>query len=397
MNLYLAVAIVLGLISGGIVILHKLVTGRRHIRWLGPIAMIRTHKGVHFIDRTASLCPRFWRAFATFGIFATFFLMALLVYTLIMNARYIVQTPTASPGAVMLIPGITIPLVSGIIGLVILLVSHEFSHGIIARAEKIRVKSVGTLMLGLIPLGAFVEPDEKQLKKARTITQLRVFAAGSFMNIVVALLVLVVTLFLIIPSFTTPVNGLLIKTVEPGSPVEASGIEAGYLVTRMNDANIYTVVDFLREIDQADLKPGDKVSLYTDHGEYMLEAAAREDGSGFIGIQTACGTIPKGIFFAAPLALRSVDPACYPVNAGVNPSMFWFIFGVLVWVVIINYGVGLFNLLPLKPLDGGLMMESVSKKYIPKVSSRLVLGVTLFTLFVLLINVVGPYFWRLFV
>jgi membrane-associated protease RseP (regulator of RpoE activity) len=392
MDTYLILAIVVILIALGVPVWR----GMKNVKWIGPLAMIRTHRGVHLIDRIAKVSPRFWKGFSTFGIALSFLLMFLVVQTLVLNARFIIKTPTAAPGAFMLIPGVTIPLWSGLIGIIILLVAHEFSHGIVARAENLRVKSVGALTLGLIPLGAFVEPDEKQVKKSKTMTQLRVFAAGSYMNILVAFLVLALAIFILIPSFTTPVEGLLIKTVEPGSPVEASGIEAGYIVTEMNGARIANVIDFMREINQMDMGPGDAVELVTDRGTYTMEAAAREDGSGFVGIQNACGTIPKGIFFAAPIALRSVDPACYPLNPGVNPAIFWTAFGALMWIIIINYGVGLFNLLPIKPLDGGLMVESLAKKFVPKFSSKVVLGVSLFTLFILLINIVGPHLWRLF-
>ena len=50
-----------------------------------------------------------------------------------------------------------------LIALVIVAVSHEFAHGIFARLNKIKVKTTGFAFLGPI-LGAFVEPDEKQMQ-----------------------------------------------------------------------------------------------------------------------------------------------------------------------------------------------------------------------------------------
>jgi len=45
----------------------------------------------------------------------------------------------------------------------ILIFVHELSHGLLVKAQGLKLKATGLLMLGLIPLGAFVEPDEKEV------------------------------------------------------------------------------------------------------------------------------------------------------------------------------------------------------------------------------------------
>ncbi len=83
------------------------------------------------------------------------------------------------------------PLGYGLIALVTVIVVHEFAHGILARAEGIRIKSIGVLLLAIIP-GAFVEPDEEEVKKANRLSKLRIYAAGSIFNIGFAAIALVI-------------------------------------------------------------------------------------------------------------------------------------------------------------------------------------------------------------
>jgi len=49
-----------------------------------------------------------------------------------------------------------------------------------------------------------------------------------------------------------------------------------------------------------------------------------------------------------------------------------FLLEMLGWIWIINIGVGLVNIFPIKPLDGGLMMEALSEKFAPKYKKEIV-------------------------
>ncbi|EQD30907.1 peptidase M50, partial [mine drainage metagenome] len=83
-----------------------------------------------------------------------------------------------TPGVAPVIPGIDLPLFSGVLSLAIILIIHEFSHGILARSFKVKLKSVGVLLFGVIPVGAFVEPDEREVVKLKKDKQNRIFSAG---------------------------------------------------------------------------------------------------------------------------------------------------------------------------------------------------------------------------
>ena len=113
------------------------------------------------------------------------------------------------------IPGspVLIPLGYGIIGLMTVLVVHEFGHGIIARTEGVKIDSIGVLLLAVLP-GAFVEPNEEDVQNSKRIQKLRIYAAGSIFNLILAaisfIIVLFMTLMIIgsvfigVPGFTIP-------------------------------------------------------------------------------------------------------------------------------------------------------------------------------------------------
>jgi len=389
------IAIVLALIIGG----HYYWKPKPNATLLGPLVMIRTKKGVKLIDRIAKVAPRFWKFFGNAGFVVGFLFMILLVLTLVQNLFTFIQAPAdAVATAQIIIPGVTTPLIAGLIAIIVLAVTHELSHGIQARNDGIKVKSTGPLFLGFIPLGAFVEPDEKEVKRAKTTAQLRMFAAGSFMNIVIAIILLAVFAFIFIPGVMEPVQGgVLLTNVVEESPAESFGLEEGMIISQVNEIEITNQIDFAVAIHELGLQPGDQISLETKSGQtFNIEAGERE-GRGWIGIE-ACGEIPSkfifGIGFGNPIALKNlpINPECYTITSVLPERVIWFGYSVLLWNIILNFGVGLFNLLPLKPLDGGLMIEAVIARFSPNknITKKLVRFLAYAMLLLLLINIFGP-------
>ncbi len=85
------------------------------------------------------------------------------------------------------------------------MVVHELSHGVVAKAQRLPLKSVGLVLLAVIPPGAFVEPDEEELGKAPPLrARLRVYGAGSMANVVTALLTLLLINLAITPPLSSP-------------------------------------------------------------------------------------------------------------------------------------------------------------------------------------------------
>ena len=129
----------------------------------------------------------------------------------------------------------------------IAIIVHEFSHGILTFVGKLKVKSLGILYL-IIPIGAFCEPDEEQLKKTETAKRMRVFAAGPMSNFVVAFIVLFLFSFVFM-SAVQPVEGMHIFYIVPHTPAEEIGLSKGVVITSINDTEITGLDDFYKAIE----------------------------------------------------------------------------------------------------------------------------------------------------
>ncbi|MBU0591700.1 hypothetical protein KKF81_05235 [Candidatus Micrarchaeota archaeon] len=91
---------------------------------------------------------------------------------------------TTEPGGTLLLPGVNLPFFEGILALAIVLIVHEGAHAILTRIAKIPLLSSGIVLFGIIPMGAFIEPDEKKLSKLDDERQTRVLIAGSTSNLI---------------------------------------------------------------------------------------------------------------------------------------------------------------------------------------------------------------------
>jgi membrane-associated protease RseP (regulator of RpoE activity) len=155
--------------------------------------MWRTKKGTGIIEKVSSP-KKFWKTAANLG-FITFFAGMILMFLMLgLSAVVTLTSPLVQPvGAkeVLVLPGINpyVPLIYGLIGLIVAVVAHELSHGIIAKAEGFKVKALGLLFI-LIPVGAFMEPDEEEVDKGPRKSRMRMFTAGPMINFFLAFLFL---------------------------------------------------------------------------------------------------------------------------------------------------------------------------------------------------------------
>ncbi len=136
-----------------------------------PLIMWRTEKFKNFIKRMANLSPRFWKWFMNVGIVISYIAMIYITWILLSSLSSMLEAPSVSlviPGVELPGSSIYVPLGYGLVALATVLIVHEFSHGILAVAEKINVKSVGLMLFAILP-GAFMEPDEEEMKEAKKI------------------------------------------------------------------------------------------------------------------------------------------------------------------------------------------------------------------------------------
>ncbi|MGC9308116.1 MAG: site-2 protease family protein [Thermoplasmatota archaeon] len=195
----------------------------------GPILMWKTERGKKFIARVAQR-DRFWNRYADVGIFICLAAMAAMFLLILWNVYLTFQiAPEQAPSPQMLLglPGINpvIPIGYGIVALVVAIVVHELSHGILAMAGKLKVKALGVIFL-IVPIGAFVEPDEEELEGTTARKRSRVFAAGPTTNMVLALVCLLILAFVLAPSITPHADGAIVSNdfgeLEPWSVIAAA-------------------------------------------------------------------------------------------------------------------------------------------------------------------------------
>ncbi|MCK4883675.1 MAG: site-2 protease family protein, partial [Candidatus Diapherotrites archaeon] len=139
-----------------------------------------------------SLYPLLVLSFGVMG-FAGFSIFALFLQAFDIISKYLLGLKSC-PGVAPLIPGVEIPGVPitpplhAWLSLLIILVVHEGFHGIVARRHNFKIKSSGVLLLGFLPIGAFVEPDDKKVKEAKAERLLPFLAAGPMANIILMVL-----------------------------------------------------------------------------------------------------------------------------------------------------------------------------------------------------------------
>lgn len=396
--LSLIISIDIALFAGFVITIACLIySDRKSVRLESVVIIRRTKKGRDFIDRTAKSMPNFWRRISYVGIALA--VIAMVGGSLLMITMTGAVISGAKEGGVkLLLPGpvsspvnapvvYVVPWWIWIIGIMFVIIPHEFMHGIMCRIDGIRIKSVGWLLLFVIP-GAFVEPDEKQLAKASRTTKLRVYAAGSFANMIVACIVLLVA-FVIALSFSA-------TSIIMASGVHFSSFSAPFNESPAYHANMTGSIIAINNIAVktpenlsyllSGYKPGDVVEIKTidtrtaigfypsavvggDTHTYSVRLSQRSDGKGaFIGIS-------------------KIDQA---VTVKMDTSAYFTISVLLYYVFLFSFGIGLVNLLPIKPLDGGLIFEELVSGI--KYKKIIVKAVSMGLLFLLLFNLVGPLF-----
>lgn len=135
---------------------------------------------------------------------------------------------TTSPGGTFLLPGINLPFFEGIIAITIVMIVHEGAHAILARIAKVPLLSSGIVIFGIIPIGAFVEPDEKKLARVEDGKQTRVLVAGSASNLMTSTF-----FFLLFVALTFTINSLNLIESAYAAPVRFVYITLG-LVFALN-------------------------------------------------------------------------------------------------------------------------------------------------------------------
>jgi len=343
----------------------------------------KTKLGLKFMDSVAKRF-RLINIFGYAAIAVGFLGMVFIAFSLFQSLYNILFVPKALPAAGLVLPfkvkgSFYVPFFYWIISIFILALVHEMSHGIMARFYNIKVKSSGFAFIGLIlPIipAAFVEPDEKSLQKKPKRQQLAVFAAGPFANIALGGVLFVIILLIAQPlsSSISEERGVVVTGVAKGFPAEKSGISEGERIEKLNGIEIAGVANFTEALK--DKKPGEEITLQTNKTLYQIILSENPDNSskGYLGIYVAPDSGIKKEF-------REKYGEFIP-NA-----LLWF-FGLLFWLFFLNLGIGLFNLVPIGPVDGGRMLQLLLHGLLGKErGDAITKAVSLLFVMIILINI----------
>ncbi len=221
------------------------IAGRRAGIWsrvgvslYGPVMMVRTTRGRASISRVASR-ERLWTAYGTTSVILTLGAAGLLTSLL---AWAVLRTSTGGSlpdlgPATGAHPSTLVVLIYVGIGTVAAVLVHEFMHGVLAIVGKIRLDAVGVLLL-LLPIGAFVEPNEKELRASPKRKRLRLYAAGPAANMVLAVVCGLVLVLVLLPSAKPVEAGVVVTDVVPDSPAYVSGLAPFDEVTQVDGQSV---------------------------------------------------------------------------------------------------------------------------------------------------------------
>lgn len=360
-----------------------------------PLILIHTPYGLKFFDRISQTrAARFYAKFNTY-LMPLITLMALFLIIGSVAALFSSETIRegargVGPQANLLIPGLNpyLPIWEGWIALVVTIIVHEAGHGIIARVYGVKVESTGLVLFLGIPIGAFVNIERDELNRISTKQKSSILTAGPMTNIVLAAIsliaILLITSTLII---TKPMDqnlyGVVITNVNPGSLAESIGLSKGDTIQGVQGAEIRNPAQLNENLNNNLGKPV-SIEIISNTGDTSVKEATlpeqREPGKGILGVSITPVADPKEVLdryntmiFSSPLGLLApptfvqgmVPYSDFMADKYTSPvfgSYYTIPANLFFWLWFINFNVAIFNALPIGPLDGGQLYNSLIDK-----------------------------------
>jgi membrane-associated protease RseP (regulator of RpoE activity) len=234
--------------------LSKRIAKTKNFQVYGPFLMLKAVKNRGILDRVSRVNGSKLFSKISVVIVLGFLIggIVLLLYEsyLATQIKEVVSVPLTE---YIVLPGINrdIPLVYGSVALIFSVVIHELMHGITARKHGLPVSSVGALFF-IIPIGAFVEPEQEAMMAADPVVRRRIFAAGPSINIIIALISFLILVFLLMPSVHAYQPGAYVQEVASDSPVSGVIFPGSELVSFGN----YSGDNILNELQNSTILPG---------------------------------------------------------------------------------------------------------------------------------------------
>jgi len=444
---------------------------KKNLKRDGLLYIYRTKWGMNLIDKTGKKYQKTLKVLSYVSITVGYLLMAgilwlfgkliyvYIAYPAVVKAIKIPPITPLIPYIDRVVPNLNLPsfyFIYWIIILAIIAITHEFAHGIFMRRYDIKIKSTG---FGFFPfflpvfLAAFVEQDEKSMNKSGIFKQLSVLSAGTFANILTAILFGLIMIGFFALSFApagvqfntyaysavdiqgiNSINGNLLDNVTYSQLLELSNDEGynkfnvngkvfwadedfllkqnqnydiGYLVlyddapainsginfneaiTKFNGVEVDGWESLSEEINK--YSPGDEVVIVTTENNYELILGEHPSDSSkpWLGIGYSKSE-RRGILGKFVNWISSFKKQqIYYAEKFVGAE---FIYDLLWWLVLISFSVALVNMLPMGIFDGGrfFYLTILAITKKPKSAERWFKGITRFLLFLLILLMV---FW----
>lgn len=358
----------------------------------------KTTWGLRQMDAWAKKQPNFWKYVAYMCVVVGIVGTVLMIPFMIWQLFFIVDQGLDSGG------GLVLPIDTGaeqdltnpsgiifyvpfwywLIVLLFVATVHEFGHGVIAERFKVKIKSSGFAFAGIIaPIlpAAFVEPDMDDLGKKPRWQQIAVLGAGPFVNIFFALIFIVLILGL--GSFSNSLyedrgvafneisntsamydlvpftNGTITELTTENTSITNSQEIFSYFMQNLSNSTPLT-------LDIVNFESEENVSVT------FTPIYSEEEERAMIGITgVRADVIPK---------------SGYETQAVIyEEASVW-----LFWFFLLNFGIGIMNLLPLWITDGGQILRVMLSKYMSE--ERAMIGVHVLSLisFILIIVTINP-------
>jgi membrane-associated protease RseP (regulator of RpoE activity) len=250
------------------------------------------------------------------------------------------------------------------------------------------ILSSGLLFFLFVPIGAFVDVDEEQLKKASGKVSSRVLAAGVGANVALAAVCLIIVL-LIVGGLAPVVDGVYVGNVSEGMPAQAAGLLPGDVLVSVDSVPINNTDDLRTLLDSKAL--GDLVEVTVARGDAwknrfstVVNLTVSDNrtvlGIGVSNLMTSQRLKIYQTVTPQSLVLYMVPPALAPGLVPFSDSLKpfyeswlgpqWAVYAnVFFWIWFVNVNVAIFNALPIYPLDGGRMFNIALKKIIRRKNS----------------------------
>lgn len=396
-----------------------------------PLILIHTPYGLSFFNRIARY--KVARIYARFNTYLMPVITALAVFLIIGSLMVLFSNGAAregvrdiGPQSNLLIPGLNpyLPWTYGWIALVLTIIIHEGGHGIVARVYGVKVESTGLVLILGIPIGAFVNIEREELARTRLREKSAILTAGPLNNMIVAglslgLLYMVVSTLVPLQDQDETQYGVQVMTVGEQSLANSIGIKKGDVIVNIEGERVEHIEDLSRLL-QSNLGNRIQISWKVDNGQEVTKSAlipaSVQPNTGILGVtitnvspdpelvlsryKNAFGSNPIAILLPPTMAEGSVpysDLMAPKYASSILGSTFPVVANFLFWLWFINFNVGIFNALPIGPLDGGQLYNSLIEKKVRAGSTRLrnaSLILTLVMVLIVAISFVLPWILR---